>query len=162
MRRNGAERSGLFCVALYVVQQIKTQQKVDIFSAVKHIRLYRPQCIANMVRFLLFSIHVQCAWQFLANSETKLSFFNYFRNSISSSMNLHRNSSSEDINKPRLTRFHNCVITDIKTFNIAKYFNIVGRFISYHNQINTNRSMHMTNETMLHCFRSMKIYSSNL
>ena len=48
--RNGAERSGLFCVALYVAQQIKTQQKVDIFSAVKHVRLYRPQCIANMVR----------------------------------------------------------------------------------------------------------------
>ena len=52
--RNGAERSGLFCVALYVAQQIKTQQKVDIFSAVKHIRLYRPQCISNEVRFLTF------------------------------------------------------------------------------------------------------------
>ena len=58
MNRNGAERSGLFCVALYVAQQIKTQQKVDIFSAMKHVRLYRHQCIANMVRFLLFSIHV--------------------------------------------------------------------------------------------------------
>ena len=33
----------------YVAQQIKTQQKVDIFSAVKHVRLYRPQCISNMV-----------------------------------------------------------------------------------------------------------------
>ena len=31
-----------------------TQQKVDIFSAVKHIRLYRPQCISNEVRFLTF------------------------------------------------------------------------------------------------------------
>ena len=47
--RNGAERSGLFCVALYVAQQIKTQQKVDVFSAVKHVRLYRPQCIPNEV-----------------------------------------------------------------------------------------------------------------
>ena len=49
--RNGAERSGLFCVALYVAQQIKTQEKVDIFSAVKHIRLYRLQCINSMVWF---------------------------------------------------------------------------------------------------------------
>ena len=38
--RNGADRSGLFCVALYVAEQIKTQQIVDIFSAVKHVRLY--------------------------------------------------------------------------------------------------------------------------
>ena len=52
--RNGAERSGLFCVALYVAQQIKTQQKVDIFSAVKHVRLYRHLCISNMVRFFTF------------------------------------------------------------------------------------------------------------
>ena len=54
--RNGVERSGLFCVALYVTEQIKTPQKVDIFSAVKHVRLYRPQCITRMVRCLnLFS-----------------------------------------------------------------------------------------------------------
>ena len=52
--RNGAERSGLFCVVLYVAQQIMTQQKVDIFSAVKHIRLYRPHCIVNEVWFSHF------------------------------------------------------------------------------------------------------------
>ena len=63
--RNGAERSGLFCVALYVVQQIKTQQKVDIFSAVKHVRLYRPQCINDMVRFFknIFAVLVLCILQ---------------------------------------------------------------------------------------------------
>ena len=54
--RNGAERSGLFCVALYVAQQIKTQDKVDIFSAVKHVRLYRPQCITDMVWFSVWMV----------------------------------------------------------------------------------------------------------
>ena len=59
--RNGAERSGLFCVALYVAQQIKTQQKVDIFSAVKHVRLYRLQCISNMVSFFQSYTILECS-----------------------------------------------------------------------------------------------------
>ena len=50
--RNGADRSGLFCGALYIVEQIKARQEVDIFPAVKHIRLYRPQCIVNVVSTL--------------------------------------------------------------------------------------------------------------
>ena len=96
--RNGAERSGLFCVALYVAQQIKTQQKVDIFSAVKNVRLYRPQCIANMVHFFhffldLFSAFCKVAW----TSKFSLHLY-YFRSSMFSSISLHRNTSHVRIN----------------------------------------------------------------
>ena len=96
--RSGAERSGLFCVALYIAQQIMTQQKVDIFSAVKHVRLYRPQCIANMVRF--FSLFYAFG-KGLSTSGTNTSFlfFYYFRSSTSSCTSLHRNTSHVRIKK---------------------------------------------------------------
>ena len=108
MNRNGAERSGLFCVALYVAQQIMTQQKVDIFSAVKHVRLYRPQCISNEV-CVFFTLFCTCFYAFcegLNYSGTTKFFLFFFRSSIYSFMSSHRNTSNARINKPRSYNFH--------------------------------------------------------
>ena len=92
--RNGAERSGLFCVALYVVQQIKTQQKVDIFSAVKHVRLYRPQCITGEVRFFTLTYECTLAMCKARNNQIITYILCNFRNSTFSSMNLHSSTSN--------------------------------------------------------------------
>ena len=129
MNRNGAERSGLFCVALYVAQQIMTQQKVDIFSAVKHVRLYRPQCISNevCVFFTLFYTCFSAICKGLDYSETTKCFLFYFRNSIFSSMSLHGSSSNEEINKPRSFNFHHhqFLMAVVKMFILQTYFNTI-------------------------------------
>ena len=120
--RNGAERSGLFFVAIYVAQQIKTKKRIDIFSAVKHVRLYRPQCIANMVRFSLVFVLVLCIFRGLNTSGITIWSVFFLRNSTISSMSLQRSSSSIRSEKPRrfkpkLTNFKFCLITNIKGFN---------------------------------------------
>ena len=122
MNRNGAERSGLFSVALYVAQQIKTQQEVDIFSAVKHGRLYRPQCISNEVWF--FTLFYTCFYAIIRNySETSKCFLFYFRSSIFSSMNSHRNTSNERINKLRSFHFHHHHVLKMVVLKILTCFN---------------------------------------
>lgn len=47
--RNGVLRSGLFIAANYVLERIKTDKEVDVFQAVKQMRLNRPQLIDNLV-----------------------------------------------------------------------------------------------------------------
>ncbi len=49
MYRNGCERSGLFCAALYMIEKLKLDQEVDVFHAVKHVRLSRTQNVQSLV-----------------------------------------------------------------------------------------------------------------
>ncbi|XP_059158477.1 receptor-type tyrosine-protein phosphatase mu-like [Physella acuta] len=45
---NGASRSGLFCAALTILERVKKDKEVDVFQAVKQLRLNRTQLIDNM------------------------------------------------------------------------------------------------------------------
>ena len=51
-RRNGASRSGLLCAVLYILERLRKDKEVDVFQAVKQMRLNRTQFIDNMVRRL--------------------------------------------------------------------------------------------------------------
>ena len=46
--RNGTDRVDCSVLPSILLNRLN-RQEVDIFSAVKHIRLYRPQCIVNVV-----------------------------------------------------------------------------------------------------------------
>ena len=46
---DGCTRSGLFCALRYVCDKINQEQSVDVFHAVKQIRLTRPEFIPNQV-----------------------------------------------------------------------------------------------------------------
>ena len=50
--RNGATRSGMFCVINFILEKMKIDQEVDITLAVKKIRAHRPEAICNLVRNL--------------------------------------------------------------------------------------------------------------
>ncbi|KFM78748.1 Receptor-type tyrosine-protein phosphatase alpha, partial [Stegodyphus mimosarum] len=44
---DGATACGIFCAALYLCDRIQSEQEVDIFQAVKCIKVNRPQFISN-------------------------------------------------------------------------------------------------------------------
>ncbi|CAG5120854.1 unnamed protein product, partial [Candidula unifasciata] len=48
---NGASRSGLFCAALTILERMKKDKEVDVFQAVKQLRLNRTQLIDNMEQY---------------------------------------------------------------------------------------------------------------
>ncbi|CAL1529511.1 unnamed protein product [Lymnaea stagnalis] len=48
---NGASRSGLFCAALTILERVKKDKEVDVFQAVKQLRLNRTQLIDNMEQY---------------------------------------------------------------------------------------------------------------
>lgn len=48
---NGASRSGLFCAILYILERLKKEKEVDVFQAVKQMRLNRTQFIDNMEQY---------------------------------------------------------------------------------------------------------------
>ncbi|KAH9505383.1 hypothetical protein Btru_058592 [Bulinus truncatus] len=48
---NGASRSGLFCAALTILERVKKEKEVDVFQAVKQLRLNRTQLIDNMEQY---------------------------------------------------------------------------------------------------------------
>jgi len=47
--RDGASCSGLVCALSYAIEMLKVEQEVDVFQAVKHIRINRPQLIPTFV-----------------------------------------------------------------------------------------------------------------
>ena len=47
--RNGAQRSGIFCAANYVVEKIKSDQEVDAFLAARYVGKKRPQFFGTKV-----------------------------------------------------------------------------------------------------------------
>ena len=48
--RDGATRCGLLCAATYLIEHMKTEQEVDVFHAVHHVRSSRPQLVTDVVR----------------------------------------------------------------------------------------------------------------
>nr|KAG5710302.1 hypothetical protein BaRGS_009018 [Batillaria attramentaria] len=48
---NGASRSGFFCAVLYILERLKKEKEVDVFQAVKQMRLNRTQFIDNMEQY---------------------------------------------------------------------------------------------------------------
>ena len=47
--RNGAKMSGVFCVVANMMEEIKTNQDVDVFRSVRLVRTNRPQFIGSVV-----------------------------------------------------------------------------------------------------------------
>ena len=62
--RNGCKKTGVYCCAAYVIEKLKEEQEVDVFTSVRQIRLSRPQFIINLVSSSMsrscFSINVFC------------------------------------------------------------------------------------------------------
>ena len=50
--RNGADTTGLFVAMWIICDKITNEQEVDIFHAVKDIRMARPQFIPTQVKLL--------------------------------------------------------------------------------------------------------------
>ncbi|CAH1775088.1 unnamed protein product [Owenia fusiformis] len=48
---DGATRSGLYCAVDYICEQLRVEQEVDIFQAVRHLRTHRPQVISDMNQY---------------------------------------------------------------------------------------------------------------
>ncbi|XP_061182306.1 receptor-type tyrosine-protein phosphatase kappa-like, partial [Saccostrea echinata] len=49
--RNGAEKSGLFCVLQVVLERMKIEQDVAIHQVIQHMRSVRPSIISNVEQF---------------------------------------------------------------------------------------------------------------
>ncbi|XP_061182305.1 receptor-type tyrosine-protein phosphatase kappa-like [Saccostrea echinata] len=49
--RNGAEKSGLFCVLQVVLERMKIEQDVAIHQVIQHMRSIRPSIISNVEQF---------------------------------------------------------------------------------------------------------------
>ena len=47
--RDGAEEVGVFCVLHNVLQQLRMDKEVDIFTAVRQIQTRRPEVISKLV-----------------------------------------------------------------------------------------------------------------
>lgn len=47
--RNGASRSGLLCAVMYILERLLKDKEVDVFQAVKQMRLNRSQFIDTLV-----------------------------------------------------------------------------------------------------------------
>jgi len=47
--RDGASRSGLYCVLSSVLERLQVEQKVDIPSVILHMRHQRPHIITSLV-----------------------------------------------------------------------------------------------------------------
>ena len=52
LSRNGADKSGLFCVLWAVLERMRNEREVAIAETVKTFRVRRPQIIPNVVRML--------------------------------------------------------------------------------------------------------------
>lgn len=68
---NGVLRSGLFIAASYVLERIKVDKEVDVFQAVKQMRLNRPQLIDNLEQFKFCH---EIAFEYLSNQHTFSTF----------------------------------------------------------------------------------------
>ena len=47
--RNGAERSGLFCVLSIIMERLKTEQRINLPQVILQLRARRPQLISSLV-----------------------------------------------------------------------------------------------------------------
>ena len=52
--RYGYERCGLMIAASYMLEKLKVDREVDVFQAVKQVRIPRPQLVTSLVRNLQF------------------------------------------------------------------------------------------------------------
>ena len=58
--RDGYQRCGLMIAACYMLEKLKVDREVDVFRAVKQVRIPRPQLVTSLVSglplllFLLF------------------------------------------------------------------------------------------------------------
>ncbi|XP_071143236.1 receptor-type tyrosine-protein phosphatase kappa-like isoform X5 [Mytilus edulis] len=68
---NGVLRSGLFVAANYVLERIKADKEVDVFQAVKQMRLNRPQLIDTLEQFKFCH---EIAFEYLNNQHTFSTF----------------------------------------------------------------------------------------
>ena len=48
--RHGVERTGLFCATMNMMDQLVNDKEVDVFDAVKRVRLARPEFVGSLVR----------------------------------------------------------------------------------------------------------------
>ena len=48
---NGVSRSGALCALMTALERVKTEQIVDVFRAVKSLRIQRPGIVANFVSY---------------------------------------------------------------------------------------------------------------
>ena len=48
--RYGYERCGLMIAACYMLEKLKVDREVDVFQAVKQVRIPRPQLVTSVVR----------------------------------------------------------------------------------------------------------------
>ena len=60
--RNGCQKTGAYCCAAYVIEKLKEEQEVDVFTSVRQIRLSRPQFIVNLVSARVWSCERTCIW----------------------------------------------------------------------------------------------------
>ncbi|CAH1798964.1 unnamed protein product, partial [Owenia fusiformis] len=49
---NGADRSGLFCLASTAVESIKLEQEVDLFQIAKSLKTTRPQLLPTKEQYI--------------------------------------------------------------------------------------------------------------
>ena len=47
--RDGASRSGLFCVLYDVIARMTQDEEVDVFSTVRYVHSVRPQAVTSQV-----------------------------------------------------------------------------------------------------------------
>jgi len=51
LSRDGATRSGLFCAMYMMLEKINAEQEVDVFNAVRKIRIDRPQFVPSVDQY---------------------------------------------------------------------------------------------------------------
>lgn len=64
--RDGAQRSGLFCVLANLVEQLQLSGSVDILQTVLNVRHRRPQivpCLVTEWLYFMLNIHVNVMMQ---------------------------------------------------------------------------------------------------
>ena len=54
LSRYGYERCGLMIAACYMLEKLKVDREVDVFQAVKQVRIPRSQLVTSVVRNRLF------------------------------------------------------------------------------------------------------------
>ena len=62
--RDGAERCGVFCAIYNCLQQMQTEDTIDVFTAVRHMRIRRPElCQTQVFHCCFFQSSIRCVTQ---------------------------------------------------------------------------------------------------
>ena len=73
--RNGCDRTGLYCTAAYIIEQMRNSQEVDVFTAVRRVRISRPEFIVSLVwKYFFILITLNCKPQYVNISMIKQFF----------------------------------------------------------------------------------------